>query len=149
MGKMMDLQGPNDRRLLPGAVATNNIKWSPLYFPGHVSYSIQCKDLEIDTIISHYQYYQGYQYQVSDYNKCLYLIENAGTALDNNTCTCRGIVMKKQSFHDMWSERVIRGYSVSNVIVVDEKWTSFYQYLRYSRIRGTIVFSTPSTIIWA
>ena len=38
-------------------------------------------------------------------------------------------------------------YTLSNVIVADEKWTSFHQYLRYNYKRGTIVFSTPSAII--
>ncbi len=38
-------------------------------------------------------------------------------------------------------------YSPSNVIVVDEKSTSFHQYLRYSHKCGTIAFSTPSAII--
>ena len=40
-------------------------------------------------------------------------------------------------------------YSLLNVIGADGKWTSFYQYLRYNHKRGTIVFSTPSAIIWA
>ena len=38
-------------------------------------------------------------------------------------------------------------YSLSKVIVADEKSTSFYQYLRYSHKLGTIAFSTPSAII--
>ncbi len=40
-------------------------------------------------------------------------------------------------------------YSLSNVILADEKLTSFHQYLRYNHKRGTIAFSTPSAIIWA
>ncbi len=39
--------------------------------------------------------------------------------------------------------------SLSNVIVADDRFTSFHQYLRYSHKGGTIVFGTPSTIIWA
>ena len=39
-----------------------------------------------------------------------------------------------------------RSYSLSNVIVADEKILSFHQYLRYSYNRGTIEFSTPSAI---
>ena len=42
-----------------------------------------------------------------------------------------------------------RDYSLSNVIMVDEKYLSFHEYLRYSHKRGNIVFSTPSAIIWA
>ncbi len=38
-------------------------------------------------------------------------------------------------------------YSLSNVIVADEKLTSFDKYLRYSHNFGTIVFSIPSAII--
>ncbi len=40
-------------------------------------------------------------------------------------------------------------YSLSNVIVADEKSTSFHLYLRYSHKCVTIVFSIPSAIIWA
>ncbi len=38
-------------------------------------------------------------------------------------------------------------YSLSNVIMADENWISFHQYLRYSHKRGTIMFSAPSAII--
>ena len=38
-------------------------------------------------------------------------------------------------------------YSLSNVIMADEKFLSFHQYLRYSHDCGTIAFSTPSAII--
>ncbi len=40
-------------------------------------------------------------------------------------------------------------YSLSNVIMADEKFLSFHQYLRYNHKYGTIAFSTPSAIIWA
>ena len=38
-------------------------------------------------------------------------------------------------------------YTLSNVIVADEKFLSFHQYLRYRHKLGTIVFSTSSAII--
>ena len=38
-------------------------------------------------------------------------------------------------------------YSLSNVIVADEKSLSFHQYLRYSHKCVTIVFSIPGAII--
>ncbi len=38
-------------------------------------------------------------------------------------------------------------YSLSNVIMADEKFLSFHQYLRYSLICGTSAISTPSAII--
>ena len=40
-------------------------------------------------------------------------------------------------------------YSLSSVIMADEKFLSFHQYLRYSHKRGTIVFSIPGAIQWA
>ena len=40
-------------------------------------------------------------------------------------------------------------YSLSNVIVADEKSTSFLTYLTYSHKHGVIAFSTPSAILWA
>ena len=40
-------------------------------------------------------------------------------------------------------------YSLSNVILVDEKSTSFHRYLRYRHNCDTIVFSIPGTILWA
>ena len=51
----------------------------------------------------------------------------------------------------LWVERVDINwqYSLSNVIMADDKLASFPQYLRYSHKHSTIVFSTPSTIIWA
>ena len=39
-------------------------------------------------------------------------------------------------------------YSLSSVILVDEKLTLFHQYLRYSHKCDTIVFSIPGTILW-
>ncbi len=39
-------------------------------------------------------------------------------------------------------------YSLSNVIMADEKSTLFHQYLRYSHKYGTIVFSIPGAIQW-
>ncbi len=38
-------------------------------------------------------------------------------------------------------------YSLSNVILADEKFTLFHQYLRYCNKRGTVVFSMPSAIL--
>ena len=40
-------------------------------------------------------------------------------------------------------------YSLSNVILADEKLTLFHQYIRYSQKWGTIVFSIPGAILWA
>ena len=40
-------------------------------------------------------------------------------------------------------------YSMSNVILVDEKFTLFHQYLRCRHRSGTIVFSIPGVISWA
>ncbi len=40
----------------------------------------------------------------------------------------------------------IHSYSLSNVILADEKSTLFHQYLRYSHKYGTIVFSIPGAI---
>ena len=45
-----------------------------------------------------------------------------------------------------WS-RCIYNYSLPNVILVDEKWISFYQYLWYSHKCGTIVISIPGAIL--
>ena len=39
--------------------------------------------------------------------------------------------------------------TLSNVILVDEKLTSFHQYRRYSHKCGTIVFRIPSATTWA
>ena len=39
-------------------------------------------------------------------------------------------------------------YHLSNVILVDEKFTSFHQYLRYCHKSGTIVFSIPGAMLW-
>ena len=38
-------------------------------------------------------------------------------------------------------------YSLSNVIMADEKFLAFHQYLGYSHTCGTIALSTPSAII--
>ncbi len=43
-------------------------------------------------------------------------------------------------------KRCLPSYSLSNVMVADEKLTSFDKYLRYSHKLGTIVFSIPSAI---
>ena len=40
-------------------------------------------------------------------------------------------------------------YSLSNVILADEKMTSFHRYLRYSHKSVIIVFSIPGAILWA
>ncbi len=40
-------------------------------------------------------------------------------------------------------------YSLSNVIMADEKLALFHQYLRYRHKWGTIVFSIPGAILWA
>ena len=39
-------------------------------------------------------------------------------------------------------------YSLSNVIMVDEKFVLFHQYLRYCKIHSIFVFSISSAIIW-
>ena len=43
---------------------------------------------------------------------------------------------------------VLAMYTLSNVILLDEKLTSFYLYLRYCHKSVTIVFSIPGAIIW-
>ncbi len=62
-----------------------------------------------------------------------------------------GLICRKIYVMSLAQESVRRShflwYTLSNVILADEKWTSFHQYLRYSHKLGTIAFSTPSAII--
>ena len=50
----------------------------------------------------------------------------------------------------MWLASItnVASYSMSNVILVDEKFTLFHQYLRYWHKGGTIVFSILGAILW-
>ena len=55
---------------------------------------------------------------------------------------CSNVIMSEIIWEYCWGRYAV--YTLSNVILVDEKLTLFHQYLRYC---GTIVFSIPSAIL--
>ncbi len=57
-----------------------------------------------------------------------------------------GFIITLSDFTKLGKHYVVK-YSLSNVILADEKSTLFHQYLRYNHKCGTIVFSIPSAII--
>ncbi len=51
--------------------------------------------------------------------------------------------------HDVTTEMGLSQYTVSNVTLVDEKFNSLQQYLRYCHKSGTIAFGIPGAILRA